>query len=394
MSKFTHKILCNKCYYVEETEHFPEKCPVCGSDVSMFSKIEYPDKNEVPKYWEAHLKEKIAKIREKQALAGKNSFSFAFLSDIHWGPNNKKSAALIKRVMKECDLSYCVNGGDTVAGAGLCPAELLFDEISEYFEYFSDIEPKLLTAFGNHDAAYSTFDAPRFYEENISAKEIYDAIFRYEEKYSDRAIEPGKLYFYADDEEHKVRVVVLNSLDTPNEDKKPDGSAVYNRMRCDGYCEEQLNWFANVALDVPEKDWTVVLVSHISPAALENNTINNEAVLGIIDAFRKGGKFEALTVCDDPLYNATVKADFTGSGGNFAFWVSGHTHYDSERVVNDTLCLTVISDWNHQHIKIPMQRTDGTANEHAFDVFTIDTDNHKLYATRVGAGKDRIYSYK
>ncbi len=390
MSKF----LCNKCYYVEETEFLPKKCIVCNADESAFSLISYPDKHYIPVYWEEYLKKKTDKIRKNQELAGENGFSFAFITDIHWGPNNKFSAALVKRVMDECNLSYCVNGGDTVSGAGLCPAELIIGELKECFDCFSEIEPKLLTALGNHDPAYSTFDAPEFYVENLTTEQIYESIFRYEEKYPDRVMGPGKTYFYADDKAHKVRIVVLNTFDVPSDETLPDGRAKYNKMRLFGYRKEQLDWFANVALDVPGKDWTIILATHIAPSCTDEPCRNDDVILGIIDAFRKGEKFEISSECDNPLYNVEIKADYTNKGGSFALWVSGHIHEDSQLVVNDTLCLSVISDWNHQHEKLPMQRCDGTTNEHAFDVFTIDVENHKIYATRIGAGEDRIYEYK
>lgn len=33
------------------------------------------------------------------------------------------------------------------------------------------------------------------------------------------------------------------------------------------------------------------------------------------------------------------------------------------------------------------------ATENAFDVFTIDKTNRKVYITRIGAGSDRVFDY-
>ena len=389
MSKF----LCNKCFYVKETEEAPDTCIVCGSDKTAFTKINYTEFQYFPDYWAEHLKEKINKIHENQILAGRNSVSFAFISDIHWGPNKKHSAALLKKVMDDCAIPYCVNGGDNVSGAGLCPASLIISELQEYSRHFSALESRMLLAQGNHDPSYSTLGGTNYYAENLTDDQLFEYMFRYETKYPDRVMSEAGSYFYAEDKAHKLRIVVLNPYDVPSEEVLPDGRAKYNKMRTLGYRQTQLEWFANVALNVPSSDWSVVLATHTSPSAGEDAR-NNNVILGLIDAFRNGKKYEAETECDIAGYNAKISADYTDKKGNFVLWVSGHTHDDRVLVTQDTLCLSVLSDWNHQHDRLPMQRTTGTTNEHAFDVFTIDFNRHKIYATRIGAGEDRVFDYK
>ncbi len=387
------KYLCNKCFYVKDADEAPDTCIVCGSDKTAFTKINYTSLQFIPDYWANHVREKIVQIHKNQILAGRNSFSFAFISDIHWGPNQKKSAAILKKVMDECSIPFCVNGGDTVSGAGLCPPELIISELEEYRRHFQALESRMLWVQGNHDPSYSTFEAPTYYAQNLTDDQLYEYMFRYQTLYPNRVMSPAGSYYYAEDPAHKTRIVVLNLYDVPSEETTPDGKAKYNKMTMIGLREEQLNWFANVALDVPDRDWTVILATHTAPSSGENIR-NGDAILGLIDAFRKGEKFEASTECDYPQYNSKVSADYTGKGGNFALWISGHTHDDRVLTVNDTLCLSIISDWNHQKDILPMKRTAGTTNEHAFDVYTIDFNRHKLYVTRVGAGEDRVFDYK
>ncbi len=384
--------VCNKCYYVEKTDFAPKKCIVCGADEEMFSKVNYSLKRYIPEYWREHLDEKIKKIHENQVLAGKKGMSFALITDIHWGPNMKHSAHLLEKVMDACAIPYAFNGGDTVSGAGLCPTSALFDELQNYSEMFKRLESRMLMAQGNHDPSYSLFDAPRYYVQNITHDEIHEYMFRYEMKYSDRAISEDGSYFYVDQSYYKMRLVVLNCFDVPSDETNEDGSAKYSKMGLVGYRQAQLEWFAGTALDVPSQDWTVILCTHTNPAG-GGKGYNGDIILGLIDAFRKGEKFEASNTFPIEGYNAKITADYTERGGEFAVWVSGHTHYDNAVVTDGTLCTATISDWHHQSARLTFKREEGTITEQAFDVFTIDPARHKIRVTRIGAGEDREFDY-
>ncbi len=384
--------LCNKCFYVKETDEAPDTCIVCGSGKSAFTKVNYSLMQYIPDYWAEHLKEKINKIHENQVRAGRYGMSFALISDIHWGPNQKHSAAILEKVMNACAIPYVFNAGDTVSGAGLCPPSTIITELQNYSEAFKNLESRTLMALGNHDPAYSEFEAPLYYRQNLTKEQLFEYVFRYETKYPDRVMSEDGSYFYADSQEFKTRLVVMNPYDVPNCDVNEDGMAKYNMFTTLGFRQTQLEWFANVALDVPANDWTVVLCTHTAPSCAERPR-NVEVILGLIDAYRKGAKYEADTTHDIEDYNAKISVDYTGRGGEFAIWVSGHTHVDKVAVLDGTLCTSIISDWNHQAASLTFERTTGTVLEHAFDVYTIDKKNHKLYVVRVGAGEDREFDY-
>ena len=348
----------------------------------------------IPSYWKNHLEEKINKIKENQLKAGENSMSFGLISDIHWCKQRTSySGAILKKVADECNIPYILNGGDTVSGAGTCKPERLFEEFSGYSKEFEALEEKILMALGNHDSAYSEFEPPRYYAQNITKKEIFDYVFKYETKYPDRIMSDDGFYFYVDCKPSKTRFVIMNPFDVPNDDVNEDGSAKYNRMRLSGYRQAQLKWFADRALNVPSQEWTVVLCTHLNPASKEYCR-NEDAVLNIIKAFREKTSYSINTTYEDiPDYNAELSGDFKKKGGNFAIWLSGHTHYDNTVVFENTLCTSIISDWNHQADNIPFIRYAGSVMEHAFDIYTIDTKNHKLYVVRIGAGYDREFDY-
>ena len=178
----------------------------------------------------------------------------------------------------------------------------------------------------------------------------------------------------------------MDSHDTPNDDLREDGKPVYGKMTHLGFCQDQIEWFAHVALDVPGQDWTVVLCTHETVVDVHENYHNRELILGIIDAFRKHTDFTGSTAYQEiPLYSAAISVDFTGRGGDFAAWVGGHSHRNLDERHNGILLMTSDSDSFNEI---------GNVNEQVFDIFTINKQEHKLYITRIGAGEDREFTYE
>ena len=344
------------------------------------------DYREIPEYWNEHLKEKIAEIRAQQVKAGASGTSFALIADFHYTVNCLHSPAILKKVLDECSIPYYILAGDYVSGMGVVTPENLINELIAVRSLFSTTEEKGLWVQGNHDPAYSTFPG-QGYCESLKENQIYEYMYRHQTQYANRVFGPEGRYFYADDTPHKVRYIGLDFHDTPNDDLKEDGKPVYPKMNCCGICQEQLTWFANVALKVPSADWTVVLATHesLEPDAHEC-FYNRSQVLGLIDAFRKHTAYEGTATYEDrPLYNTTISADFTGAGGDFAVWVGGHTHRNIEQRPNGILCISTASD-SFNDI--------GNTDEQVIDVMTINKEEHKIYITRIGRGLGRELSYE
>lgn len=384
--------ICRKCGHKVVGENCPESCPDCGAGNNQFSVIREEIDNSIPDYWQPMLDEKIGRIHKLQAEAGRESPSFGLITDIHWSNNEHHSAALMKEVLDQCGIPYFYNAGDIVSGYGLCVKEFLFEELDSCRRSFSDIEHKCLIVEGNHDSAYSTLEAPNYYAENISAEEVYEHLFRFETIYPDRVFGPTGTYYYVDDKFHKMRYVVLNSHDIPSDEKNADGLPVYDRFRTTAVRQEQMEWFANVALDVPSTDWTVSLCTH------ENlltgwEFYGGEIITGILNAFKNHAGFEGNTNIGKPEYEVEISVDFTGRGGEFTAWVCGHFHESYIEVINGIVNISTHSDSLHQPEHSPYKRIPGTDSEHAFDIFTIDKRKRKIFITRIGAGEDREVEY-
>lgn len=350
----------------------------------------------IPEYWQEHLREKINAVHENQIKAGKDGVSFALITDIHWDQNEHHTGAILEKVLFECSIPYFFNAGDLVSGHGLCPQEELYEEITAYRQSFAKIESKCLIVLGNHDTAYSTFDAPVYYAENAPMQRFYEYYFRPATQYAGRIFSPDGTYYYADDNSHNVRYIVLNSHDIVSEEITQEGHAKHNRMRNYGFLQTQIDWLVNEALQVPNSDWFVVVCSHAGRIILtdenEPNEYNYSLVTKIFKAFNDHTKFEGEETHEQSWRNAKVSVDFTGKGGNFVAWFSGHSHADNIRKYEGITFVETTTDASY----VAWKKTPGirgTTNEHAFDVFTIDKTAKKVYATRFGKGEDRTFEF-
>lgn len=351
-------------------------------------------KQTIPAYWDEHLREKIELIHRRQITAGKSGTSVALITDMHWCENEKHSGAIMEKVLFDCGIPYFFNAGDLISGKGICSPQEIFKEIMEYREHFKAIEHKCLMVEGNHDSAHSTFAPPAYYVENLPEETFSEYYFRPYTQYKDRVFSDELSYYYADDTVHKVRYIVLNSQNVPSDEKTEEGYAKYNRMRNFGFLQKQVCWFANTALAVPDSTWSVVVCSHSTyfGAKSEQNVYNYDLMMKIIDAFKKHTSYSGKTQHENPLFNAEISVDFTGKGGNFVAWLGGHRHTDHINVLDGITFVDVATDASYENYKKLGKR--GKIEEHAFDVFTIDTTAHKVYVTRIGGGADREFDYE
>ena len=348
----------------------------------------------VPGYWKAHLAEKIQKVHERQIAAGMSGASFGLVTDFHCSDNSMHSPALMETVLTECGIPYFYNAGDFVSGIGIIEPDDLIAEIVFTRKAFGRIADKQLMALGNHDAAYSTFEPPAYYAESLTRDTIYEYVFRPQMNYVNRVFGEDGMSYYADDVFHKVRHVVLNTHDTPSDEIKEDGLPVYDKFRIFGFRKEQIEWFANVALDVPSAEWTVVLCTHESVENSEKK-YNVDLMLAVINAYRKHTSFTGSRKYDDIVgYDADIRVDFTGKGGDFAIWVGGHMHQDIAEYTDGVLRVSTLNDSMHNSSGSNFKHVLGTTTEQAMDIFTINKKEHKIYATRIGCGEDREFTYE
>lgn len=349
---------------------------------------------EIPEYWQEHLAEKIAKIRENQIKAGKSGTSVGLISDIHWAINAHHSAALMEKVLTDCNIPYYFDAGDIVSGAGICPPQNIINDLIRTQKLFAAVQHKRLVTQGNHDTCYSTFEAPKYYAQCISASSLYNYCYRVMAQYPDRCFGPTGTYYYVDNALQKMRYIVLDTHIVPSDEEREDGTPIYHKANI-GIMHNELQWLAKTALDVPSTDWSVILCTHEVPAETGLSPKNYDVVMKIIDAFRRHEKLDITKFYEnDTQYNTRLICDFTGRGGNFIVWVGGHAHYDIIKDFDGIQTMTVNCDCTHNSKLSAFEHVRGTTTEQAFDVLTVDKKNRKVYVTRIGCGDDREFEYE
>lgn len=349
--------------------------------------------NTVPIYWRSHIESKIETINNLQKQAGKDAISIGFITDIHYERSTKNYGKLLAEIAKKTDIQHIINGGDMLSERTTKPEYLRL--MREAQSHFGNLLDKTYFTMGNHDDnSYQTNDNGNW-SRLVDDKEQFSEYFRY---LTDKTVmgESGK-YYYVDDNNFKIRMIMLDSIDIPY--IKEGNYAKYRGQNMWAYRQEQLEWFGNIALDVPDEDWSVMVFSHLQPYATgvtgATGTIRNATIARkILQAFKNKTSYSgnSSTNTEDEL-RATVSVDFTNGGGNVIGWFTGHVHYDNMVDMPEGIKLiTTLCDGWSPWADAPV-KTKGTTTEHAFDILTINTKDRKVDLTRIGAGSNRSFSY-
>lgn len=354
-----------------------------------------PIEEPLPTYWETHVADKINRIKALQDEDGINRLSIGFITDMHLeGNNDGYSGKLMSKIDDECNLSLVINGGDCVSHKdGNISKESAISQMREMFRMFSpSVREKMIYVVGNHDD--NTF-GNRSWQYILKDGELYSNLFRHLDNKVVRGESPK--YYYVDNEFHKIRFIALDAIDIPY--INVDGKSKYLGHSDYGYRQKQLEWFANKALNIPNNTWSVIVVTHVPPFAenvggYHRDTRNSEIALGILGAFKNRGTYSGNSLSTvESEFQVNISADFTGKGGDVICWVTGHVHTDN--IVDSPNGITLVTTLNDHKTRLSSSTsgTSGTISEQAFDIFTIDKANKRVYLTRIGMGSDREFEY-
>ena len=206
-------------------------------------------KEKYPSYYEAQLTQKINETKTLQERGGAKAFSFAFITDIHLTSNSKNSFKLLEEIDKKANLRTIITGGDWVNNSD--NKSEVIDQMREINYLIHNYKNKTLHCVGNHDDNTMKNN----YDLAILPNEMYANMFNFIEDEFNEGKEEG-LYYYKDDAKNKVRYIVLNSQDI-RYIKNSDNTLAYKGQWDYAFRQHQLLWFSNVALDVPDSNWSV-----------------------------------------------------------------------------------------------------------------------------------------
>lgn len=238
---------------------------------------------------------------------------------------------------------------------------------------------------GNHDCNYNLSDRSLT---NVLLDSDFAIVYQQNGHYGENRVNNSN-YYYKDFNDKKVRLIGLDSSDLP-ETTDSSGKTVFNRFTQSGFQQEQLNWLANNALQVPN-GYTVVITMHwpLNHTVYDyddSGMINHGALKTILEDFVSGG---SRSIKSDGTIPVDISYSFSNSGV-IAGVLSGHRHLDQQKSVNGinyilTRCSLISGD---NMIKAKRLDYDGTPSEDAFDIVSIDTSNRILTTTRFGAGSE------
>lgn len=341
----------------------------------------------IPSYWKDELNQSVASVVAKERANGSMA-KFIFLTDSHWKSNAQKSPALIGELSKRLSIPYTVFGGDAITSHHDTQASA----IAELKDFYSQFDGKVLSTTGNHDwNTEDNYNALSY----LSEMQLFDLM--YQKQTSFAVTENNGKCAYLDDSQNKIRYI-----------------SFYFDTRLD--IEPYVSWWVDNHIKELPEEWTVLLFSHAYykasrlgavektiPGAEDyanhllelQNTVKADVAawmvghchrdLSTLLTYQENKNDGTPIVTEAPAETATGSA----AGGNSPDNGEHQTKEKSTLLVVSTNCDTYkqSTPWGGYAMKA------GTDTEQAFEIVQIDTRQHKLYLTRVGAGVDRTFQY-
>lgn len=309
-------------------------------------------------YWLNYIKNKTDEINEynNTLTAGE---SFVFITDYHVNTNCKNSISLIDYIIKNSSICKVFYGGDTTDGGGKTDFALR-KTVRDFANAFKG--KQLYPIRGNHDIEPTTGTMA------IDEHAWYDIIVRPIENYNVNT--NNRPYYTVDNKSQKIMYIVLDS-----------GSTNHKTLN-----EEQLTWLQN-SLQQLSDDYTAIIFVHMF-GELEEST----------------GRFylthgrELLSSIHNYFNNlrCTIGALVFGHSHNDILVKSGDSDYPSIADGYPLIATTCDSNGvnaDYDIVNPSSNRLQGTTNEQAFDVFSIDTSKRTIKIIRIGVGEDRYVNY-
>ncbi len=357
----------------------------------------------LPSYSEAELSKTVQVVLSHQTP---DTASFAFISDLHYYHQCQPvihSFAALGQLVQSVPVSFVAVGGDFVQNGTRDKVLSSYEELAALMRAEVTGVP-ILPVKGNHDD--NTIYDHNESQEPSNANTVYPVdeyarLFQHNEGLVQvDPLHTHGLYYYYDLPEAKIRAIFLNVIDIPYT-LKEDGSPKFLGQWEYSFSNAQLNWMAHNALNFSDKpdcsDWSVIIFSHVPlefSLTFEGDlAVNNaQAMLNLLRAWQTGTAYADRAEGD---FAFSLDVDFEAQGPmELIGCIYGHVHTDKVDVIQGIT-----------HIATHCARSgvglgpsaaplvDDTADETAWDVFTVDRLSRTLSVARYGAGADRTIHY-
>jgi hypothetical protein len=319
--------------------------------------MQYPD------FYQAHIEDVISRYNAARAQI-QNSASFCFFTDIHLNMNALSTVPMIKEIGRATDVKTVICGGDFPTAFG--SENQCIYSLGNALDYIADVKENmnLYIARGNHDA--TIVDSREHFVEHVMPYDQVQPLFAACNSPADGAVN-GRMYLYADDPATKTRYIIL---DTSEYHLIPD----IDPKERHGITQEQLRWLQEEALHFDDGEgWSVVIAGHIP----------------CCDQMPSCCQFPGLNEILQDFKNKT--GAFSNTKAELVMYLCGHNHTDAHAYENGVLHVSTSCDAYYKDGGLT--RMVGTENESIVDLFLVDKDEKNVKVFRIGAGKDREFSY-
>lgn len=290
-------------------------------------------------------------IENLKSLVDPTLFNFVFFTDCHYDqwndPNRTGLERLNNALLMDGTVDTIIAGGDNIDG-GSSLYDIVLSQHKEYiddmFFYHNEGSDKFILK-GNHDDAsgrqigYRKSGDKEFANTTSIPSEDLKRIYNNAALLNGEKRNGNSNYFYKDYPDKKIRLVGLDSNDTPDSILDADGYLKYPGLKYMGYRQEQINWLANTALQNVPEDYTTIIVGHVHADARTGTSVdeddinsdhyyNIDIVDKIISDFMHGTSSTLTSTTKN--WEVSVKTDFTNQGKRImAGYIHGHQHKDN-----------------------------------------------------------------
>ena len=284
--------------------------------------------------------------------------------------------------MDKCEIPLALLTGDTMTNDSVSNEGALLAYFDGANELLKPIGDRLLQIKGNHDDVYGSYTVngnTTYYVNKVSANKVWNKMFRKQATNFNRVF-GGNGYFYVDNIPQKTRFICLNG-------HYYDGEAITNgttRAMSSGFGAEQLNWLASAALPVDKEGWSVVIATHCPPTAATINGVNY-----YLSQIPDGNDFRNIITAYCNKTGDFANKTVAGVAGIFC----GHCHADAI-VTDDLPCPIITVTTCNDFAYDGTSRTKNSNKETALDIVSINKKTGFVNLTRLGAGNDRVVTYK
>ncbi len=365
--------------------------------------------------YETEYEDTYAKVK---ALTETGSFTYIMLTDTHIDYVKKLAEGedwylgkpgdyYVERHLIEREVNHVIELANTtdvdcvILGGDLIHGTYSYESSIADLKYFAKVFTErcnvpVYVNRGNHDTNdYHRLVDGKCYVNNIITQSewvdiLVDPLSNKTAVHADH--DEKSTYYYADFEDKKTRLIVLDSYNYPIYSDN-EGFSVWRAETWTGIEAEQIHWLINEALDTSKQGWTFLISSH-APIVGTETAKGSDKIRKIIKAFNNR---ECVTV-DGITVDYTKVTDIS-----IPLSISGHTHVGSTRLFKEADHIAVntgsgkISYYpNNNYTDTDTQvnfhdmRYEGTATEAKVDIVSYSTDG-TVTKISFGSGIDEIY---